>query len=50
VTKKQVKRSLFGRMNAFPQKKIMTFNKHVDDFTFAVNINDLDHLPEEERK
>jgi len=26
---KTVKRSLFVRMNQFPQKKIMTFNKHV---------------------
>ena len=24
-------------MNPFPQKKIMTFNKHVKDFTFYVN-------------
>ena len=24
-------------MNPFPQKKIMTFNKHIKDFTFHVN-------------
>jgi hypoxia up-regulated 1 len=41
---KIVKRSLFTRMNPFPQKKIMTFNKHVKDFTFNVNYNDLDYL------
>ena len=46
---KIVKRSIFARMNPFPQKKIMTFNKHVDDFTFNVNLNELDHLSEEER-
>merc|ERR1712142_311091 len=31
---KRVKRTLFSRMNPFPQKKIMTFNKHIKDFTF----------------
>merc|ERR1712050_664959 len=45
---KRVKRSLFSRMNPFPQKKIMTFNKHTTDFDFNVNLNDLEHLGEEE--
>lgn len=45
---KQVRRSLFSRMNPFPQKKIMTFNKHTTDFDFNVNLNDLEHLGEEE--
>merc|ERR1712002_449360 len=44
---KKVKRTLFGRMNPFPQKKIMTFNKHQADFTFFVNYADLDYLGEE---
>jgi len=43
-TVKKVKRTLFGRMNPFPQKKIMTFNKHQADFTFNVNYADLDYL------
>jgi hypoxia up-regulated 1 len=43
-TNKRVKRTLFARMNPYPQKKIMTFNKHVKDFTFYVNYNDLDLL------
>ena len=47
---KQVKRSLFAKMNPFPQKKIMTFNKNVEDFTFRVGVNDLDHLSEEQIK
>jgi len=34
-------------MNPFPQKKIMTFNKHQADFTFFVNYADLDYLGEE---
>jgi len=46
---KLVKRSLFGRMNNFPQKKIMTFNKFTDDFDFQVNLNNLDHLDRKEQ-
>ncbi|XP_018328406.1 hypoxia up-regulated protein 1 [Agrilus planipennis] len=45
---KQVKRTLFGLMNPYPQKKIITFNKHVDDFTFYIYYAELDHLPENE--
>lgn len=40
-----VRRTLFGLMNPYPQKKIITFNKHVDDFSFAINYAELDHLP-----
>lgn len=39
-----VRRTLFGLMNSYPQKKVITFNKNVDDFTFHVNYADLDHL------
>lgn len=46
---KMVKRTLFGLMNNYPQKKIMTFNKFTDDFEFSVNINNIDYLPENER-
>lgn len=46
----QVKRTLFGKMNAFPQKKIITFNKRKGDFSFAVNYADLDYLPAHEVK
>merc|ERR1712012_111794 len=45
---KKVRRTLFSRMNPFPQKKIMTFNKHVKDFVFNVNYADLDYLGETE--
>jgi hypoxia up-regulated 1 len=31
-------------MNAFSQKKIMTFNKFTDDFDFHVQHNELDYL------
>jgi len=41
---KKVRRALFQRMNPVPQKKIMTFNKHQQDFTFNVNYADVDYL------
>ncbi|XP_075233640.1 hypoxia up-regulated Grp170 co-chaperone protein isoform X2 [Lycorma delicatula] len=41
---RQVKRMLFGPMNPFPQKKILTFNKYVNDFGFNVIYAELDHL------
>lgn len=42
---RQVKKTLFGKMNPFPQKKIITFNKHTQDFEFHVNYAELDYLP-----
>ena len=45
---KKVSRTLFSKMNPFPQKKVMTFNKQVEDFTFNVNLNELEHIPKEE--
>ena len=35
-------------MNPFPQKKVMTFNKHLKDFDFNVSYGDLDFMSEEE--
>ncbi|XP_063982938.1 hypoxia up-regulated protein 1 isoform X2 [Diachasmimorpha longicaudata] len=45
---KQVRRTLFSKMNAYPQKKIITFNKHLGDFNFSVGYADLDHIPPHE--
>ena len=45
---KVVKRSLFAVGNIYPQKKVMTFNKHTNDFTFSVNYGTNDHLPRNE--
>uniref|UniRef100_A0A0C9QZD6 Hypoxia up-regulated protein 1 n=1 Tax=Fopius arisanus TaxID=64838 RepID=A0A0C9QZD6_9HYME len=42
---KQVRRTLFSKMNAYPQKKIITFNKRQGDFEFSVGYADLDHIP-----
>lgn len=41
---KLIKRMLFNLMNPYPQKKIITFNKHTDDFNFNVNYAELNHL------
>ena len=35
-------------MNPYPQKKVLTFNKHHEDFTFFVNFGNMSHLPESE--
>ncbi|CAG9788320.1 unnamed protein product [Diatraea saccharalis] len=45
---KLIKRTLFGPMNPYPQKKVITFNKHTNDFTFNVNYAELDHIPSNE--
>lgn len=37
-------------MNPYPQKKVITFNKHTDDFSFNVNYAELDHVPSTELK
>ena len=38
-TSKQIKRTLFQKMNPYPQKKAITFNRFQDDFNFTVWIN-----------
>lgn len=45
---KHVKRVLFALMNPYPQKKVITFNKHTDDFEFFVNYGDLDRYSAED--
>jgi hypoxia up-regulated 1 len=50
ATTKTVKRVLFGRMQAYPQKKVMTFNKHTKDFSFEVSYGDMSFLTEQELK
>lgn len=45
---KLVKRSLFAAMNPYPQKKVITFNKHTEDFSFNVNYAELEHLSDQE--
>lgn len=45
--KSYIRRILFDKTNQFPQKKVMTFNKHTDDFNFNVNYGDLSYLSED---
>ena len=45
-TVKVVKRTLFNRMNPYPQKKVMTFSKNLKDFDFNVSYGDIDFLSE----
>ena len=35
-----IRRTLFDRNNAYPQKKLMTLNKHTSDFKFNLNHGD----------
>lgn len=43
---KTIKRTVFNRMNPFPQKKVMTFSKHFKDFDFNVTYGDISFLSE----
>jgi len=45
---KIVKRTLFPFMNPYPQKKVLTFNKHSEDFSFYVNYGNMSNLPDGE--
>ena len=45
---RNVKKNLYPPMNAFAQKKIMTFNKFVDDFNFDIHYNELEHVSKNE--
>jgi len=45
---KIVKRTLFPFMNPYPQKKVLTFNKHSEDFAFYVNYGNTSNLPDSE--
>ena len=45
---KIVRRTLFPAMNPYPQKKVLTFNKHSEDFSFYVNYGNMSSLPEAE--
>jgi len=42
---RQINRNLYHRLNPIPQKKIMTFNKKLDDFHFNASYGDLSFLP-----
>ncbi|XP_064595263.1 hypoxia up-regulated protein 1-like isoform X2 [Liolophura sinensis] len=50
TTTKLVNRTLFGYMNPYPQKKVMTFNKHFKDFHFWVRYGNTNMLSEEQQR
>ncbi|XP_067826945.1 hypoxia up-regulated protein 1 [Heptranchias perlo] len=43
---KHNKRVLFQRMSPYPQRKVITFNRYIDDFEFFVNYGDMNFLSE----
>lgn len=47
-TLKRNKRILFQRMAPYPQRKVITFNRYTDDFTFDVNYGDLSFLSQDD--
>ncbi|XP_041656887.1 hypoxia up-regulated protein 1 [Cheilinus undulatus] len=47
-TLKHNKRILFQRMAPYPQRKVITFNRYNDDFSFDINYGDLSFLSQEE--
>ncbi|KAF7656509.1 hypothetical protein LDENG_00040020 [Lucifuga dentata] len=47
-TLKHNKRILFQRMAPYPQRKVITFNRYNDDFTFYINYGDLSFLRQED--
>uniref|UniRef100_A0A672LRE0 Hypoxia up-regulated protein 1 n=1 Tax=Sinocyclocheilus grahami TaxID=75366 RepID=A0A672LRE0_SINGR len=49
-TMKHNKRILFQRMAPYPQRKVITFNRYMDDFVFYINYGDLSFLGEQDLK
>ncbi|XP_030834647.1 hypoxia up-regulated protein 1-like [Strongylocentrotus purpuratus] len=45
---RSVTRTLFGIANPYPQKKVMTFNRHYDDFAIKVNYGNLERVMSED--
>ncbi|XP_068096962.1 hypoxia up-regulated protein 1 isoform X2 [Hyperolius riggenbachi] len=47
---KHNKRILFQRLAPYPQRKVITFNRYIDDFDFEINYGDLSFLDKEDLK
>ncbi|CAN9501396.1 unnamed protein product [Ophioblennius macclurei] len=47
-TLKHNKRVLFSRMAPYPQRKVITFNRYLSDFTFDINYGDLSFLSQDD--
>ena len=42
--------ALFSRNNLFPNRKVMTFNRHTDNFNFTVHYGDVSFLSETDKR
>lgn len=42
--------TLIPRNNLYPSRKVMTFNRHTDDFSFDVHYGDLSYLSATDRR
>jgi hypoxia up-regulated 1 len=47
---KMIDRTLFPRNNLYPNRKVMTFNRHTDDFSFDVHYGDLTYLSSTDKR
>ncbi|KFD66598.1 hypothetical protein M514_01595 [Trichuris suis] len=47
---KILRRTLYSLGSPYPQKKMITFNKHTHDFDLALNYGDLNHLNQHQRQ
>ncbi len=47
---KLIDRTLFNRNNLYPNRKVMTFNRHTDDFSFDVHYGDLTYLSNTDKR
>ena len=47
---KVIDRTLFNRNNLYPNRKVMTFNRHTDDFSFNVHYGDLAYLSDTDKR
>ncbi|CDW58259.1 hypoxia up regulated protein 1 [Trichuris trichiura] len=47
---KILRRTLYSLGSSYPQKKMITFNKHMHDFDLALNYGDLNHLNQHQRQ
>jgi hypoxia up-regulated 1 len=44
IEEKLIDRTLFNRNNLYPNRKLMIFNKHIDDFSFDIHYGNLTYL------
>jgi hypoxia up-regulated 1 len=47
---KIIDRTLFDRNTLYPHRKLMTFNKHIDDFSFDIYYGNLTYLSSNDKR